>query len=281
MDHHLNTSNLTAIIPVKIDSPERERNVYTVVAFLQKFYDCKIIIKHVDAPNTTPLFTDTTRLRYVLETETNPKIFHRTKILNDMLAMVDTPFVVNYDCDILIPQDSLNRSMQMLHDGYDLVYPYDKGKFLMSFDFNESHRGFYLKEPDTHRLASLLSKSEVDVEHNGLDWCKEIGLGMIRTCGGIQFFRTDSYRSGGGENEEFIDWGPEDQERLYRFHVLGYKIGWVENSNICHINHPKTKSTHDTEETHRHNHAIWQHIQSTIHSKPQMIAYMNSRKVSQ
>ena len=41
----MNSEDLTAIIPVRIDSPERLRNLNSVITFLLKFYKCKIIVK--------------------------------------------------------------------------------------------------------------------------------------------------------------------------------------------------------------------------------------------
>ena len=38
------------------------------------------------------------------------------------------------------------------------------------------------------------------------------------------FLNTQSYLSLGGENADFKSWGVEDQERVYRFKALGYKV---------------------------------------------------------
>jgi hypothetical protein len=43
------------------------------------------------------------------------------------------------------------------------------------------------------------------------------------------FFKTSAYREAGGENENFISWGPEDQERFYRFKRLNYRLSWTSN----------------------------------------------------
>ena len=40
--------------------------------------------------------------------------------------------------------------------------------------------------------------------------------------------KTEIYKKAYGENENFISYGPEDQERAYRFKKLGYKVEWYD-----------------------------------------------------
>jgi hypothetical protein len=56
--------------------------------------------------------------------------------------------------------------------------------------------------------------------------------------GHCQFFNTESYKKGGMENEGFISYAPEDQERGYRFKTLGYSVEWG-NSYVYHIEHTR------------------------------------------
>ena len=44
----MKTDNITLIIPIKLDSKDRERNLTTTLAFNLKHYNFKIIIKEVD-----------------------------------------------------------------------------------------------------------------------------------------------------------------------------------------------------------------------------------------
>ena len=104
--------NTTFIVPLRIESHDRLRNVIVSTCYLLDNTDCKIIIQEVDTASTfaasaAPQIKEcvgdkTVRLHHVFE-ESKDQIFHRTKILNDMTMMADTPVVVNYDCDILLP----------------------------------------------------------------------------------------------------------------------------------------------------------------------------------
>jgi len=51
------------------------------------------------------------------------------------------------------------------------------------------------------------------------------------------FFKTSSYKSIGGENEEFVGWGPEDLERYSRAVKLGLAVCRVD-SPVVHLEHP-------------------------------------------
>jgi hypothetical protein len=271
----MNSQDLTAIIPVRIDSPERLRNLNSVISFLLKFYNCKIIVKEVDSEQKTHLVKDN-RLTYIFEPTHDTSFFHRTKILNDMLKLVDTKYTINYDCDILVPQDNVNKCLTMLENGYDLVYPYEKGSFLTFWDFTDQQLNKILTDPNTSWISYLTNKYPVLTDHPGLDLFTSIGLGKIITAGGIQFFNTDSYKNGFGENEEFMDWGPEDQERLYRFCILGYKIGWIDSGYVIHMNHPKAKAWDSNTFYNKQNHKLWNDITTNYKSKEKLLDYMSS-----
>ena len=223
--------DITFVIPVKIDSADRLNNLQTSIDFLLKYYNCHIIVKECDTfqkvflPKNKNIF-------YFFEESKNNNFFHRTKILNDMLRLVETKYVANYDCDILIPQINVEKSIFLLDGGYDMVFPYEKGLVVLDWPLNEQQREKILSEPDTLYLEKLLEKHKCnhfvhDPSFSGLDVFKNIGLGKIFSAGSVQFFNTKSYIEGFGENEAFIDWGPEDQERLYRFFILGYKSNLI------------------------------------------------------
>lgn len=273
-------TNFTAIIPVRIDSPERLKNLQTVVSFLLRFFDWKVIVKEVDS-NQKVFLDKHERLLYLFEQTNDTEYFHRTKILNDMLLLVDTKYTVNYDCDILVPQKNMADVTKILESGHDIVFPYAKGTFLTFWDFNDAQLNKILTEKDTSWLSYLLDKYPVIPNHNGLDVFYKLNLGKIITTGGIQCFSTDSYKAGFGENENFIDWGPEDQERIYRFYILGYKVGWVDSGCVVHMNHPKSIATNTNNKFNIQNHELWNFITDNITTKPQMMEYMRTLKYSE
>lgn len=273
-------SNFTAIIPIRIDSSERLKNLQTTVSFLLKFFDWKVIVKEVDS-NQKVFLDKHKRLLYLFEHANNTEYFHRTKILNDMLLLVDTKYTINYDCDILVPQKNMADVTKMLESGHDIVFPYAKGTFLTCWNFNDFQLNKILTDEDTSWLSYLLNKYPLKPNHDGIDIFHKLNLGKIITTGGIQCFNTESYKNGFGENEEFIDWGPEDQERIYRFYILDYKIGWIESGSVVHMNHPKSTATNTNNYYNIKNHELWDFIKNNIITKSEMVKYLKSLKYTQ
>ena len=77
-------------------------------------------------------------LKYVFK-KTSEYTFHRTKILNDMIMMTETPVVVNYDSDILLPKISyINARDEIIKGSVNLVYPYGMGDWQFQLKTNDS-----------------------------------------------------------------------------------------------------------------------------------------------
>ena len=93
----------TFIIPVRIESEDRLRNVITILCYIISNFDTNIIMKEVDKK---PVFKDyglsqveeycenISCFNYIFEESDDP-IFLREKMLNEMLAITKTKVVVN------------------------------------------------------------------------------------------------------------------------------------------------------------------------------------------
>ena len=227
--------NTTFIVPLRIESHDRLRNVIVSTCYLLDNTNCKVIIKEVDTASTfsaTALSQITecigeekaSRLIHVFE-ESKEQIFHRTKILNDMTMMADTPVVVNYDCDILLPLSSYEESEKLIMDGtHDVVYPYGDGNWQYQVFADDDLVSRFIN--DEYDFSVLREKSKVyDAKY-----------------GFCQFFNREKYIEGGLENEHFIAYGYEDNERWYRFNTMGYKVGRLE-AHVYHLEHARTANS--------------------------------------
>ena len=129
----IDLSNATFIMPLRIESQDRLRNGVLSLAYLLNNFKTNVIIEEVDteskfqqhaAPPLQNIVEDLSCITLMYDKSYDP-IFHRTRILNDMLMESKTDVVVNYDCDVVFPLVSYLSAYQMiLNDGYDLVYPY-------------------------------------------------------------------------------------------------------------------------------------------------------------
>ena len=133
-------SNATFIIPIRIESDDRLRNVVTSIAFLVENFDTNIIVKEVDEESVfqtevLPIFEEILQVdlwknfHHIFERSEEP-LFHRQRVLNEMIAECDTDIVVNYDCDVILPIQSYKLAYNGIMDGiYDVVYPYGSGMY--------------------------------------------------------------------------------------------------------------------------------------------------------
>jgi len=134
----IDLKNCTFIIPVRIESEDRMRNVITVLCYLLENFDTKVILKEVDVesvfqeavlPQIKEYLGDAlNNLTHVFEKSDDP-VFYRMKILNEMIDMADTPVIANYDCDVLFRPETYTESVEMIMNGCDIVYPYGFGEY--------------------------------------------------------------------------------------------------------------------------------------------------------
>tara|TARA_B100000029_G_scaffold515246_2_gene621332 strand:- start:3578 stop:4543 length:966 start_codon:yes stop_codon:yes gene_type:complete len=221
----IDLSDCTFIIPLKIDSPEREKNIELVLAYLTSNFITTIVVTEADEyskfDKKIKKFENLGVYYDFIELQPGD-LFHRTHYLNEMLAGVSSPITINYDADIILPLESYVSARNMIRDEYyDLVYPFEKS--------SESQMNIDI--PDLFPIENIIASNFTDFG-NSKQGYSQTGYGCC------QFFNTDSYRNGFMENESFISWGPEDYERFYRFDKLGYKIGRT-GSVVVHFEHPR------------------------------------------
>lgn len=209
----------TFMIPLRIEHPDRLTNIKIIIKYLTTHFNTNIIIledgkkSHYEEME----LKNYKNIEYIF-LENNENFFHRTKYLNYMLLNVKTPVVVNYDSDIVLSTNSYLKAQHLiLNKNYDVVIPYSNPpgiKYILQEDFH------LLKEKyDVNDLKEVWNKKESISYKND----EELSYNMAGV-GGCVFFNTQSYLSLGGENEDFKSWGAEDQERIYRFKRLNYKI---------------------------------------------------------
>ena len=260
----IDLSEATFIIPIRIESQDRLRNVITTTAFLIENFDTKIIIKEVDSESifirdVVPVLKDfydvNTRIFHIFEKSNDP-LFHRQKVLNEMIKEAETEIVVNYDCDVLLPLDSYHEAHQsILHHTHDIIYPYGQGMYQKQVQATDEVVSHFLQTGD---FGHLDRHSKIHTSDFG--W--------------VQFFNRKVYIDGGMENENFKAYAPEDKERFYRFFTLGYNIGRVENF-VYHLEHKRGQNSWFNNPHMNMNNSEWDKIQGM--NKKQLIEYYSTQ----
>ena len=119
-----NLSEATFIIPIRIESPDRMRNVITTTAFLLENFKTNIIIKEVDKESVfereaLPILESILdvdiweNFNFIFEKSDEP-LFHRQRVLNEMIMECETDIVVNYDCDVILPKSLIHLHTRVL-----------------------------------------------------------------------------------------------------------------------------------------------------------------------
>lgn len=217
-------SNVTFIIPIKVEHSDRYRNAKTVLGFLNQHIVTNVFIYEVCENGNSKLdFLDSLKNLKIKHWKADDEgMFHRTKYLNIMLDEVVTPVVANYDIDVIISLDFYKKITDLITSGgSDVVYPYRFGsggqrRVLDNFDYQK----FY---------DSGFDLNHIDATGPWMDYDSEYGHCI--------FFNTEIYKKYGAENENFISYGPEDKERGERFVKMGFNVNWMSESMVYHFEH--------------------------------------------
>ncbi len=266
----IDLKSCTFIIPVRIESEDRIRNIITVLCYLLDNFDAKVILKEVDQepifeeellPQITEYVGDSIKnLTHVFE-QSNDPVFYRMQILNEMIDMADTSVIANYDGDVLFKPETYVNSVKMIEDGYDIVYPYGFGEYQKQvFADDELVSEFLSNDCD---FSILDSKSRMyDAQY-----------------GHVQFLNRKSYIEAGMENENFRGSSPEDKERHYRFEKMGYKVGRIDDQ-VYHLEHSRGNNSWPNSVQGnpymRENFDVWETLQKM--DKKQLLDYYSTQE---
>lgn len=254
--------DLTFLIPTRIETEDRLRNIISSVSYLLKHIPAKVIVKEVSNRETFKFRAipeikkqvNTDNLSYLFE-ENNDPLFCKSKVLNDLIIASDTKVVANYDADCILPLSSYHQAYNAIYEDHvDLVYPYGCGIY--------QWRTEYSMEIYTEFINTL----DISV----LDKKKQLSNSTI---GWTQFVNRQKYIDSYMMNENFISWGCEDDEFYYRMSVLGNRIGRIDNY-VYHLEHSRTHNSWFSNPNFNNNYQLWNQIKTF--DKNQLVRYYES-----
>lgn len=208
--------DLTFTIPVYHDHKDRKQNLDLGVCLLQSQFNTNIIIGE-QGGNKFEYMKQW--CRYIKFDE---KYFHRTKMLNVMSYASKTPYIANWDADVVLPPMQVYLAVLALRGGKEMVFPYD-GRFA------RWPRELWFKKLEKALDVGVFAGTQPK-GHRGAD------IEDMTSVGGAVFWNKESFVRGGMENEHMISFGPEDCERNDRYTMLGFRIAQIKGY-LHHINH--------------------------------------------
>lgn len=207
-------SDLTIVIPVRIDSKQRLENLRVCVEELRRLDGIRILVLEA---GVRPETEGVKGIRRVF-IEDKEKVFYRTRYINMLVKLADTPFVGVWDADVIIPAGQLTEGLTYLREGLaDMVFPED-GRFV---NLQEQEREEFIRTREFPPVRKY--------------WFRH-------AYGGAFLVDKIKYVEAGGENEGFYGWGPEDVERVKRWEILGYTVKWMKGTG-WHLDHPRLENS--------------------------------------
>ncbi|BAR47700.1 galactosyltransferase-related protein [Tannerella forsythia] len=228
------TSELTIVIPVRMDSKEREENLRAILPYLISYTYATILVMEVDEEQKFFLKNTDKRIKYYFQKDTDV-IFHYTRYRNELLIRSETNIVAIWDADVFLTVSQLKAGIEWVKKGVTMCIPYDG-------------RAFYLSPEDSINARKNLYRYINNCEEESL-----IPLLGRSSVGGVFIINKQRYLQAGGENENIYGWGPEDAERVKRMEILEEPVERV-SGPLFHLYHPRgINSTFGYDERDRNN----------------------------
>lgn len=221
LTQRINLTEITFIIPVRIDSIERLENLQTVTDYLLLYFNTNIFILEASYRDNGFLKKCLSPEIQIFFMEDNDVIFHRTKYLNILAQKVSTPYIAIWDSDVLVKTGQIIEAFDLLKKNIaDFIFPYDG----MLLDTGIENRGNFLYSGELPLFEKEISSM--------------FPLYGYHSTGGGFMANSQAYRNVGMENENFYGWGPEDGERVKRWSILEFRVSRIKGP-MFHLTHPR------------------------------------------
>lgn len=216
--YYRDLSDVSVLFQIKVDSDERAQNLNAALHHISRYFKVNIVVVEVGEqqryfPEDIPGLT----FRFVQDPS---NFLNFAKYWNMLCTMVETPYIVLHDADIIVNPEQLYRAIVKLRfGGYALCLPYD-GTFV---NIENPLREVYMRDAAMSVLVHRTPDNS-NVVNNSV--------------GGCVALNREAFLEAGASNERIIGWGPDDKERMARIKILGYKTGRIPGE-IYHLFHPR------------------------------------------
>lgn len=223
MKSKIDLMDVSFLIPVRIESPDRWDNIQIILDFLTSSFDCHILILESDVkPKLNDMLYPNWEYRFQ---EDHTPFLWRTKINNQLIKKSKSAISIIYDTDVIFPTSQLVEAVNLIRSGKSrFAYPYN-GTFLQVDNYNKK---IFQKFLDTDWLLFNRPIFAVDSQFS---------------VGGAFVFSTETYRACGMENEKIQGWGHDDAERNKRIKNLGYQLPRIDGP-LFHLWHSRNENSY-------------------------------------
>ena len=233
-----NFKDISFLIHIRVDIPERLRNLELVMKYYHKYCDnVEFVIVNDDIivePKLKKLNEKYPNSKFMFIK--NDSTYRRTLAFNKAYKQTNRDIIIAGDTDVIIDPKYIVKGAEIIKSGKaNHVYPYN-GVFCWVWDnlINE-----FVKELDLAEFEKYTPTE--DQRHLGYQ-DENILVAHNKSKGGCIMYSSELYKSINGYNPNFIGWGYEDDEINYRITQLGGLTVRTNNYNAIawHLNHPNT-----------------------------------------
>jgi hypothetical protein len=216
---------LSFVIPIRVDTPDRLENCETVLRFLTyHFPESEIQLVEQDRrTQTAPLRASFPRV--IWRFDFNDQHFRRGVALNSGILGSTRPCVCAYDTDVLIDPRALRESVHLISSGqWPIVIPFN----CIFIEVSGDRRRKLIDTLDIRGLSTIGRVSAVP---------KHPDIGARVLSGAVMMCDTEVAILEGGYNRKMVSYGWEDIEFFKRFAKLGHYSYVLGNYSLIHLDH--------------------------------------------
>jgi hypothetical protein len=244
------------IVPLRIDSPDRLRNLDLVLTWLDRHFTGHqiLVLEHGATAEAESTARRHGAEHVFLRSE---GCFHKSRVFNLGLALADRPFVLLYDCDVLVPAPAIERAVDALRrDETDYVYPYNGVMLEVRCDDSDPRSVL-----DAAFLSSALAcrGADTDALPDGATCLN--GTVTEPSTGGALACKRRTLLLHGGFNPNIVSYGCEDTELETRVRKLGARVSRLPGFNCFHLRHRRGPDSRYND-LHSANLAEWKKIEA-------------------
>lgn len=221
--------DVTFMIPCRLESADRRRNLRVLLSYLTRYLDTNIIICE-DNPEgqEVPALTDAmglarTAYTYIHLAGNDTPFTHKSKQINVMAEAATTPIVVVQDTDVVVEPTQYPFARNAVRAGAAMACPFN-GLF---YDIGPDYVATVEKHLSVAALDLLDPRNELLYKNS---------------YAGTVFFDRAVFTRHGGFNENFMSWGWEDFEIFQRLEKLGLRVERLWGP-VLHLSHSRATNS--------------------------------------
>lgn len=221
-------TDCSIIIPVHIDSKERQEHVRFLLDFFNRYFiNHHLLILEQGKESKVQISQDSKTRLILIKSE---EVFSTAKLSNMGAQDIKTSFFCKCDADALLhPKAFFDAFERLKRSNATLVLPYNG----VSFTVEEPLRKKMMEHLDINTLPFFDQKECHRSSYKNMRLKNDDSTGLVH------HFRTSVFKELGGYNEEFIGWGYEDDELMARFEKLNHPKVTLDNYIAFHLDHPR------------------------------------------